>query len=85
MKDVVGFAWTASFFGAVIVVQSVVVTVLSTFSHGTTDATAREAAKVGLLRPFGRRMSESHDAARGYRGLAAPSADLASYSSDGSL
>ncbi len=86
LKDMVGFAWTATFFGAAIVTQAVVVTVLSTATHGSADATDPSAAgekEAMHRRLLGRRMSESHDAVRGFRGgLAAPSADLTSRRSD---
>jgi DHA1 family multidrug resistance protein-like MFS transporter len=85
LRDVVGFAWTASFFGAIIVAQAVVVTILSTVRHDAAHVSCRGSESDGQRR-YGRRMSESHDAVRGYRGgLAAPSADLTSYRSDEDL
>ena len=85
--DVVGFAWTAAFFGLIIFVQAAVVTGLFVFGRFTLDEKP-SASAVGRMNY--RPLDESHDTVRGYRGgLAAPSADLthtlARYTSDGSV
>lgn len=91
LGDSIGFAWTAAVFGTIMVAQAAVVTTLSVVRPQTlSKAEEGGGDKDALLqRPLGRRLSESHDAVRGYRGgLAAPSADLTRLvrsSSDGSV
>ena len=84
LTDAIGFAWTATIFGAVIAAQAIAVAFLVISMRRRTSGGGdelQESESDALLseRPTGRRLSFSHDAPRAMRGgLAAPSWDVTS-------